>query len=82
MEPEKRAGRAGDGGSGEALRPSERVLKAEEAAGVEMEEEERGEGRGEEAVHAVGRLPSPRRHPHFPPPPTLSFSFFYFPNYD
>lgn len=79
MEPEKRAGRAGDGGSGEALRPSERVLKAEEAAGVEMEEEERGEGRGEEAVHAVGRLPSPpRRHPHCPPPPTLSFSFFLF----
>lgn len=65
MEPEKRAGRAGDGGSGEALRPSERVLEAEEAAGVEVEEEERGEGGSEEAVHAVGRLPSPRRHPHF-----------------
>lgn len=61
MEPEKGAGGAGDGGAGEALPPSERVLEAAEAAGVEVEEEEWGEGGGEEAVHAVGRLPSPRR---------------------
>lgn len=76
MEPEKRAGGAGDGGSGEALGPSERVLEAAEAA---VEEEERGEGGGEEAVHAVGRLPSPpRRHPRFPSSQGNVFPPFFF----